>query len=234
MTDPQNGIGLTSITAIAAGGSHSLALDSGGVVWAWGYNGYGQLGDGTLVDKNLPVKVTGITAPVIAIAAGGAFSVAVDNTGAVWAWGYNGFGQLGVDPNGNPAIPYSKTPMKVGSLSGIQAITAGLDHVLALDGSGNIWSWGYSALGQLGVGPTSTSFSSTPVQVPAFTAALITSPFTVDGVSPILAVGHHNLARQSDGKLYAWGDNSYGQLGFPPPNNLDTFKTTPQPVNNGM
>jgi len=231
MTDPLKGIGLTSITRIAAGGSHSLALDNSGAVWAWGYNGYGQLGDGTLVDKNLPVKVAGIP-PIVAIAAGGAFSVAIDNTGAVWAWGYNGFGQLGNKSTTDSNVPKQVVLEDGTPLPNIKAIAAGLDHVLALDGNGAIWAWGYNGLGQLGVGTTTNS--SIPVQVPAFTAALITSPFTVDGVSPILAAGHHTLARKSDGKLYAWGDNAYGQLGFAPPTNLDTFRSTPQPVNNGM
>ena len=215
--------GVASITGIAAGGSHSLALDINGQVWAWGYNGNGQLGDGTLVDKNLPVKVTGITAPIIAIAAGGAFSVAIDNTGAVWAWGYNGFGQLGVDP---AVTTFSSSPKQVAGLSGIKAIAAGLDHVLALDGNGAIWAWGYNGLGQLGDETTINKF--TPVQLLGFSASLTS---TVDGVSPIVAAGKNTLARKSDGTLWAWGDNTYGQLGFAPPTNLDTFRNTPQRIN---
>ncbi|WP_198134546.1 RCC1 domain-containing protein [Geotalea uraniireducens] len=228
MTDPPNGIGLTSITRIAAGGSHSLALDSSGAVWAWGYNGYGQLGDGSLVDKKLPVKLTGITVPVVAIAAGGAFSVAVDNNGAVWAWGYNGFGQLGNKSTTDSNVPVQVVLEDGTPLPNIKAIAAGLDHVLALDSNGAIWAWGYNGLGQLG--NNTTINSSTPVQVPAFTAALIDSPFTVDGVNPILAAGHHTLARKADGTLWAWGDNAYGQLGFAPPSNLETFITAPRPI----
>lgn len=243
MTDPKNGIGLTSITAIAAGGSHSLALDSSGQVWAWGYNKYGQLGqsgDKALVDQNLPQPVTGIKAPVLAIAAGGAFSVAVDNNGTVWAWGYNGFGQLGNNSTTDSNVPKQVVLQDGTFLLNIKAIAAGMDHVLALDGNGAVWAWGYNGLGQLG--DDNTTNSSIPVKVQKFTDSstpvkvdfIASLTATVDGVGQILAVGHHNLARQSDGKLYAWGDNAYGQLGFPPPNNLDTFRTTPQPVNNGM
>ncbi len=224
--------GIASITAIAAGGDHSLALRNDGTVWAWGYNGYGQLGNNTITNSTVPVQVFNADGTpfnnIKAIAAGGAFSVALMNDGTVWAWGYNGFGQLGIDP---AKTPFSSIPVQVAGLPVIKAISAGLDHVLALDGSGNIWAWGYNALGQLGIGTTSTSFISTPTQITGFTAALITSPFTVDGVSPILAAGHHTLARKADGTLYAWGDNAYGQLGFAPPTNLDTFRPTPQLVN---
>ena len=244
--------GVASITAIAAGGSHSLALRNDGTVWAWGYNGRGQLGNDTTTDSLVPVQVvlqsgnnpiflTNITA----IAAGGAFSVALKNDGTVWVWGYNGFGQLGNNSTTDSNVPVQVVMEDKTPLINIKAISAGLDHVLALDVNGKIWAWGYNGLGQLGDNTTInrstpvkvkivTDSSTTPVQVQDFAAALITSPFTVDGVSPILAVGHHSLARQSDGKLYAWGDNAYGQLGFAPPSNLDTFRTTPQPVGNGM
>lgn len=236
--------GLASITAIAAGGSHSLALDSSGQVWAWGYNKYGQLGqsgDKALVDQNLPQPVTGIKAPVLAIAAGGAFSVAVDNNGTVWAWGYNGFGQLGNNSTTDSNVPKQVVLPDGTFLLNIKAIAAGMDHVLALDGNGAVWAWGYNGLGQLGDTTTInrstpvrvqiiTDSSTTPVQVQDFTAALITSSFTVDGVSPILAAGHHSLARKADGTLWAWGDNAYGQLGFAPPSNLETFITAPRQV----
>lgn len=219
--------GVASINRIAAGGSHSLALDVNGHVWAWGYNGYGQLGNNSTTDSNLPVQVLsqdGKTplSNIIAIAAGGAFSVAVDNTGAVWAWGYNGFGQLGDETLVNKSLPVKVT----GITAPVVAITAGLDHVLALDGNGAVWAWGYNGLGQLG--NNTTINSSAPVKLLGFIASLTS---TVDGVSPILAAGHHTLARQSDGTLWAWGDNAYSQLGFAPPTNLDTFSSKPIRVN---
>src|SRR5881628_2032757 len=89
--------GLTSVVAVAAGWGHSVALKSDGTVWAWGYNGYGQLGDGTTTQRLTPVQVSG-SSGVIAIATGQYFSLALKSDGTVWAWGYNYYGQLG---NGN-------------------------------------------------------------------------------------------------------------------------------------
>src|SRR6185436_7579276 len=86
--------GLTGVTAIASGAYHSLALKSDGTVWAWGYNYYGTLGDGTTTTRSTPVQVSGLTG-VIAVSAGTLHSLALKSDGTVWAWGYNGFGELG-------------------------------------------------------------------------------------------------------------------------------------------
>ena len=86
--------GLTGITAIAAGGSHSLALANNNTIWAWGNNGNGQLGDGTTVDRYTPVPVSGLTG-ITAIGGGGNHSIALKTDGTIWGWGYNNYGQLG-------------------------------------------------------------------------------------------------------------------------------------------
>ena len=86
--------GLSSVTAIAAGEVHSLALKSDGTVWAWGNNYYGQLGDGTTTDRYTPVQVQGLSS-VVAVAADISHSLAVKSDGTVWAWGKNDHGQLG-------------------------------------------------------------------------------------------------------------------------------------------
>ncbi|MBY9078904.1 RCC1 domain-containing protein, partial [Paenibacillus sp. CGMCC 1.18879] len=86
---------LSGVTAIAAGSSHSLALKSDGSVWAWGYGISGQLGDGSLTVRTTPVAVSGLTSEVTAIAGGNNHSLALKSDGSVWAWGYNGSGQLG-------------------------------------------------------------------------------------------------------------------------------------------
>jgi len=91
---------LTGVTALAGGQYHSLAVKSDGTAWAWGYNGYGQLGDGTTTQRTTPVQVkgpggSGYLTGVTAIAAGYYHSLAVKSDGTAWAWGYNTYGQLG-------------------------------------------------------------------------------------------------------------------------------------------
>jgi alpha-tubulin suppressor-like RCC1 family protein len=112
------GAGSRTLT-VSAGSDHSLALKADGTVWAWGYNYYGQLGDGTTVSKSTPVQVSGLTG-VTAIAAGGSHSLAVKGDGTVWTWGYNVYGQLGDGTN-----TQRETPVQVSGLTGATAIAAG-------------------------------------------------------------------------------------------------------------
>jgi alpha-tubulin suppressor-like RCC1 family protein len=103
---------LTAVTAIAGGGGHSLALKNDGTAWAWGRNFFGQLGNGTNTDSNVPVQVSNLSG-VSAIAAGGLkdfeHSLALKNDGTVWAWGFNGFGQLGNGTNTSSNVPVQTT-----------------------------------------------------------------------------------------------------------------------------
>jgi len=84
--------GQNTYVKIAAGAVHSLALKTDGTLWAWGFNAYGQLGDGTQVDKNIPVL---IGSDYATIAAGSIHTLALKTDGTLWAWGFNGDGELG-------------------------------------------------------------------------------------------------------------------------------------------
>ena len=112
--------GLSSVTAIAAGGEFSLALLSNGRVMAWGGGAEGELGDGSINNSNVPVEVTGL-AEVTAIAAGGKHALALQISGRVKAWGSDKDGQLG-----NGAISNGElTPVEVKELGGVTAIAGG-------------------------------------------------------------------------------------------------------------
>lgn len=113
-----------------------MALKVDGTVWAWGYNGQGQLGDDTSTNRDTPVQTNTLTG-VIAIAAGGRHSLAVKNNGTAWAWGYNGEGQLGDDSTTNRDVP-----VQVSSLTGVTAIAGGINHSLGLRNDGNVYRWG--------------------------------------------------------------------------------------------
>jgi uncharacterized protein (TIGR03437 family) len=186
--------GLTNLTAIASGGSFSMALTSDGSVWTWGHNQFGQLGNGSNSDSSTPVEVSGLGG-IVAIAAGTAFSLALKNDGTVWAWGDNAWGELGNGTNNS-----SNTPVQVSGLTGAIAISAGPIRSLAIRSDGTAWGWGDNSGGALGIG--TISFSNTPVQVSGLT-----------GATAIAAGGQHTLALKSDGTIWAWGNNIAGQLG---------------------
>jgi hypothetical protein len=200
--------GLSGVTAIAAGLSYGLALRSDGSVWAWGLNGYGQLGNGTATNTSTPVQVTGLSG-VTAIAAGLSHGLALRSDGTVWAWGRNPYGQLG---NGTTAD--SSTPVQVTGLSGVTAIASGHLHSLALRTDGTVWAWGDGFYGGLGNGTVLTR-ASTPVQV--------------SGLSEVTAIAggfSYGLAVRTDGTVWGWGLNNYGQLG----NGTTTNTSTPVQV----
>jgi alpha-tubulin suppressor-like RCC1 family protein len=138
---------LTNVTAIASGGAmyHSIALKGDGTVWTWGYNGSGQLGNGTTVNAATPVQVSSITG-VTAIAGGKNHSLALVS-GSVWAWGENSQGALG-----NGSTVQSSTPVQVSGLASIISIAAGGYHGEARKSDGTVWGWGKNDYGQLGNG----------------------------------------------------------------------------------
>ena len=204
----------TSVSAISAGSSHSLALENG-VVYAWGNGSYGQLGDG--IDSSVvsnhkqtkPVRVASDGAmtntSVSAISAGGYHSLALEN-GVVYAWGYAINGQLG---NGKE-IFYESKPflVKDGAMgnSEVTAISAGSIHSLALKG-GVVYAWGYNQNGAVGNGVSAgTTNPNTPVKVVDNVGTFTNSEVTA------ISAGSHSLALKN-GKVYAWGHGSYGELG---------------------
>ena len=207
------------ITSIAAGGSHSLALDGLGRVWGWGYNGYGQLGDGTTTDRLVPTRVIFPEAvTIIAIAAGGSTSLAIDSNHEVWGWGYNKYGQAGTAPGVGedgvrqivPAkVKLTDAPDPVTYLTAVSKIAVGLDHSLALREDGTMWAWGFNSYRQLGQGEDDV-ISTTEAANP-FPKQVVAGEIT-GTISDIRAIGHYSLAA-ADGKVYAWGMNSYYQLG---------------------
>jgi alpha-tubulin suppressor-like RCC1 family protein len=149
---------LDGVEAIAAGAYFSLARKSDGSVWAWGANEYGQVGQGAPSDgRNAPVPVAGLTA-VTSIAAGGYHALALDASGAAWAWGANWFGELGTpttEPceHGGKAQRCSSTPRQVQGISvPLVRLAGGEFHSLGLGSDGSVWAWGLNADGEVGVG----------------------------------------------------------------------------------
>lgn len=202
----------TRFVAVAAGDSHSLALDATGVVWAWGNNAAGQIGDGSHGNVAvLPKAVAGLP-KIKLIAAGNGYSIAIDVNGVGWAWGRNDLGQLGNGGNGvgDSCAEFgannvrNSCPVKIAFPAGvvIQAVSARCyDHCLAVDSNGTVWGWGNPDLGVLGNG--SAQQFDAPVE-----SVVVKEP------AQDVAVGvNHSLALLKSGAVVSWGDNSYGQLG---------------------
>jgi alpha-tubulin suppressor-like RCC1 family protein len=185
----------------------SLALGADGIVYAWGGNGSGQLGDGTNTTALAPEPISlpgGVHAA--AVSAGGTHSLALGVDGTVYAWGANGEGQLG-DGTTTPR----STPEPVALPGGVDAVAvaAGWRHSLALGSDGVVYAWGSAYTGELGDGTSgSSAFSTTPeaVALPGGVHATAIAASSAPGVAHSLAIGE-------DGNVYAWGDNSSGELG---------------------
>jgi alpha-tubulin suppressor-like RCC1 family protein len=192
--------GGASPVAVSAGGNHSLAIGSDNNLYAWGQNGYGQLGNGTTTQANSPIAISlpsGVHAT--AVAAGFIDSVVLGSNGKVYAWGDNSVGELG---DGNTTNSSSPVLVSLPSTLTFTSIAAGQYHNLALASNGALYAWGYNNDGQVGNGTKNTPTSPVQISLPS-------------GATPakIAAGGYHSLAVSTAGNVYGWGYNAYGQVG---------------------
>jgi len=198
-----------TVLSVAAGQQHSLALCSDGTVAAWGYNGSGQLGDGTTTDRGAPVAVNcGVGSAlhdktVVAVAAGQSHSMALCSDGTVAVWG-SAFGTA------SSSVPVAVSAAAGSALFGktVVAVAAGSQHSLALCSDGTVAAWGVNNQGQLGDG-TTMPVRTTPVSVSTGTGSALNGKT----VTAIAAGLNYSLALCSDGTVVAWGVNIQGQLG---------------------
>ena len=198
-----------TITSVAVGEMHAIALCADGTLADWGSNSNGQLGNNTNADSSIPVATvtTGVLAgkTVIAVAAGYSHSLALCSDGTVAAWGANGNGQLGNNSTSDSWVPVAVNNSGVLAGKTVVMIAAGGSHSLALCSDATLVAWGSNFNGQLGNNSTTQSL------VP--TAVVTTGVLAGKTIVNLAAGGSHNLALCSDGTLAVWGANFIGQLG---------------------
>jgi alpha-tubulin suppressor-like RCC1 family protein len=219
---PQHPLGMVDVVQVASGLDHILALKNDGTLWGWGYGDVGQVGatfrtvqilDSLGIDvlalytaERQPVRVT--VPPLVQVAAGARFSLALARNGTVWVWGANGSAQLGL---GDPIDRY--LPAQIHGFTGVAHLAAGYVHSLAIDGEGKLYAWGDNRFGQLGDGTTQQR--SKPIRVP--------------GLPPMQAMAGgeaFTMAIDQTGQLWTWGNNQFGQLG----DGTTSPRLTPAPV----
>jgi alpha-tubulin suppressor-like RCC1 family protein len=203
-------------SAVSAGVAYTCAVTNAGGAKCWGYNFYGQLGDGTETNRSAPVDVSGLTSGVTAISAGAQHTCALTSAGGVKCWGDNSSGELG-----DGTTTRRLTPVDVSGLnSGVVAISAGGSHTCALTSAGGVKCWGANGLGELGDG-TATGPEECPFSGPCSTTPVDVSGLTSGGVA-ISADGVGACAVTSTGGAKCWG--------FPAGDGTFERKTTPVDV----
>lgn len=188
----------SGIIAIVSGGYHNCALTSSGGVKCWGFNGDGELGDGTYTDQSNPVDVIGLSSGVVAMSAGESHSCALTSEGQVKCWGYNGGGALGDGTTIDSPVPVDV----INLTSEVSSLSVGAAYTCALTDSGTVHCWGANYYGNLGNG-TANNYFTHPVDVLGLSNAVI----------GITTGWDHTCALGINGGVNCWGSNTSGALG---------------------
>jgi alpha-tubulin suppressor-like RCC1 family protein len=209
--------------AVGAGTDHTCGVAISGLVYCWGDNSNGQLGNATGIGEGTahPTPTPVQDAPILAsFAAGGHYTCGLTAAGAAWCWGDNTFGALGAVT----AETNSPTPVAVGGGLSFVSLGAGGGHTCGLISGGTLYCWGGNLLGQLG---STTNFgTSTPSYSPSAVSGLTLAAIAINAA--------HSCGVTAAGQAWCWGFNRYGQLGNTTNNDTDTGVPTPTAVIGGV
>jgi alpha-tubulin suppressor-like RCC1 family protein len=201
---------LPSFLQIAIGGNHTCALTGGGLIYCWGYNFFGQLGDGTTQNRLKPVPVQGGALRFRRVTAGSWHTCAETTEGKAYCWGNNNWGQLGIGTSGAGRL----TPVPVFGGRTFSLVEAGFQHTCAVTVR-DAYCWGDNQFGQLGE-PASTGFTR---NVPVLVAGGLAFKWVAPGAK-------HTCGLTTASRVFCWGNNSFGQLG----DGTSAYHLVPGPV----
>lgn len=195
-----------TITSVAVGQIHSTFLTETGDVYAWGFNNNGSLGLGDEENRTVPEKVTTLDdVNVVAVETGNGVSYAITDTGALYGWGFNTNGQLGLGDRDERLVP---TLVEALSDETVVAVSSGTSYTLVLTADGQVYGFGSNRDGQLG--------SPDGLEPDGSTMTRVLSPVLADGLpSDIVAITadtNTSYAVTSDGRVFGWGESRFGQL----------------------
>jgi len=194
--------------SVSAGFSHSAAIKNDGTLWAWGLNDFGQVGDGSVTNRYIPVQISTAT-NWQSVSVGYYYTLAIKSDGTLWGWGFNECGQLGDGTTNGKMLP-----AQIGTSTDWRLVSAGGGHSVAIKNDGTLWAWGNNAAGQLGDGTTTNRFS--PVQIGSSTDWKSVSAGHICYIESYPNCNYmyeHTVAVKNNGTLWTWGYNSNGQLG---------------------
>jgi len=176
------------------------AIKTDDTLWTWGFNSYGQIGDNTTINKSSPVQTVAGGSNWSQVSLGRYNTAAIKTDGTLWVWGNNYRGAVG----DNTVIQRNSPVQTVSGGSNWAQVSCGNNYTAAIKSDGTLWTWGSNLNGELGNNTSgSSTYKSSPVQ-------------TITGGSnwrQLSAQYTHMAAIKTDGTLWAWGDNYYGQMG---------------------
>ena len=187
--------GNTSWKKVSCGSNNTSAIKTDGTLWSWGKNDFGQLGDGTSIHKSSPVQSISTSNSWNEISCGGNHTLGIKTDGTLWSWGLNNYGQLG-----DGTVVSKSSPVQIPGTSW-KKVFAGVEISAAIKTDGTLWLWGRNDIGQLG--DNTITHRSSPVQ----TIAGGTNWKLID------CGKNHCLSIKTDGTVWSWGGDSYGELG---------------------
>jgi alpha-tubulin suppressor-like RCC1 family protein len=204
--------GGTNWKQVAPGSYHTAAIKTDGTLWTWGSNINAQLGNNTQTDRSIPVTTFAGGTNWKQVSSGGSHTLAVKTDGTLWGWGANGYIGTASGSLGNNTTTKRITPVTTfAGGTNWKQVACGYNHTAAIKTDGTLWTWGTNGLGQIGDNTLITR--STPVTTFAGGA----------NWKQVSGGNSHTAAIKTDGTLWVWGYNAYGQLG----NNTSTDRLTP-------